>query len=296
MKRIFAVLFALVIALSTSFVAYAETMVDADSVFSEYDFGDFDEEIDDATVLPHFVDGASLLDMTDAYDLNQYIADKSMSLGFDIVIVTVDTLDGKTPQEYADDYYDYNGYGFGEEKDGCLLLVSMEDRDWHISTTGYGIVALTDAGLDYISDQFLPYLSDGEYYDAFVTFTDTVSDFVLQSDTGEPYDIGNMGDLEYNNSSSDSFNFRALIYGLVIGLIFASIFTARLTSKLKTVRHKTDANDYLVANSFTLTHESERFVGKTLTKTPIPKESSSGGSSTHSGSSGTSHGGSGGKF
>ena len=30
-------------------------------------------------------------------------------------------FDGKTAQAYADDYYDYNGYGYGENDDGILL-------------------------------------------------------------------------------------------------------------------------------------------------------------------------------
>ena len=52
----------------------------------------------------------------------------------DLVVVTANTLGGKSPMEYADDYYDYNGY----TDDGALLLVSMEDRDWWISTKGSG--------------------------------------------------------------------------------------------------------------------------------------------------------------
>lgn len=35
-------------------------------------------------------------------------------------MAVVHTLDGSTPMEYADDYYDYNGYGFGAGKDGIL--------------------------------------------------------------------------------------------------------------------------------------------------------------------------------
>ena len=69
----------------------------------------------------------------------------------DVVVVTTATLDGKTPMAYADDFYDENGYGFGSGRDGVLLLVSMEDRDWWITTSGYGITVFTDAGMDYMS-------------------------------------------------------------------------------------------------------------------------------------------------
>ena len=73
---------------------------------------------------------------------------------------------------YADDFYDYNGYGYGDSRDGILLLISMEERDWRISTCGYGITVFTDAGQEYISDKFLPYLSDGDYSEAFTKYAD----------------------------------------------------------------------------------------------------------------------------
>lgn len=300
MKRYLSFILALIVAMSTSIIVYAETQIDSNAVFKEYSFDD--EQLDNssysASSTLHFVNDADLLDDYKADELNSYLVDKSNSLGFDIVVVTVDSIGNATPQDYADDYYDYNGYGFGENKDGCLLLVSMEQRDWHITTTGYGIVAITDFGLDYLSDQFLPYLSDGEYYDSFISFADTVEYLVEQADNGTPYDVDTVDDLPHFSGEIDDgwFNDDALGYGCLVGLITAIIVVVVLKGKLKTVASKSNANDYLVANSFVLTHESDRFVGKTLTKTPIPKQSSSGGSSTHSGSSGTSHGGSGGKF
>lgn len=302
MKRFFAIIIAIAVMLSTSTVVYAETVIDSDAVYSEYN--DFDDDtaisddedaIDDTESalleLPRVVDTADLLTDDEETELESYIDDIISDLGFDIAVVTVDSLEGLTAEAYADDFYDYNGYGYGANHDGCLLLVSMETREWHISTTGYGITALTDAGLDYIADEFLPYLSDGEYYDAFVTFVDNVNDFVLQADTGDIYDIGNLPD-----ESNSSFNFEALLFGLVAGLIVALVFVSVLVKKMKPVASKADANDYLVADSFVLTHESERFIGSSVSKVAIQSESSGGGSSTHSGSSGTSHGGSGGHF
>ena len=71
----------------------------------------------------------------------------------DVVIVTVASIEGKTATEYADDYFDYQGYGYGEKSDGILLLVGMKERVWAISTHGsLGISAFTDAGLDYIKE------------------------------------------------------------------------------------------------------------------------------------------------
>ena len=84
--------------------------------------------------------------------------------------MTAKTLNGATPASYADDTYDYNGYGYGNNRDGLLLLISMEDRDWYISTTGYGITAFTDAGIQYIGNKIKEHLSDGDYDAAFNSF------------------------------------------------------------------------------------------------------------------------------
>ena len=111
---------------------------------------------------------------------------------FDIVILTVDSLEGATATEYADDFFDYYGYGYGEGKDGILFLVSMEDRDWALSTHGYGITAFTDAGCDYIAEQFKSSLSDGEYEKAFEIYIDQCDAFVTQAREDRPYDNSNL--------------------------------------------------------------------------------------------------------
>lgn len=252
--------------------------------------------------LPNMVDAAHLLTDEQVMELEDELTETSEALQFDIVVVTVDTLDGKTPEAYADDFYDYNGYGYTEDHDGCLLLVSMEDRDWHISTTGYGITALTDAGIDYIADQFLYYLSSGDYYTAFTTFESTVVDFVNQSDNGDPYDIDNLD--EYDSSyiiggsdkDSDADLGKSILVGVIVGAILTLIIMSILKGKMKSVYHKATANEYLIGESLAITGRSDRFVTSHVTKTARESKSSGGGSSTHSGSSGTSHGGGGGKF
>ena len=137
-------------------------------------------------------DQAGLLDTDQKESLCNTLDEISERQQADVVVVTVNSLDGKSAQDYADDFYDYNGYGIGTAKSGILLLVSMEARDWHITPTGFGIRAITDAGLDYISDQFLPYLSDGEYLDAFETYADLCDEFLTQAKTGNAYDGDHM--------------------------------------------------------------------------------------------------------
>ena len=237
--------------------------------------------------LPRLVDGADLLDMEEEKDLLEQLDEISERQQCDVAVVTTDSLDGKTPEAYADDFYDYNGYGMGEDNDGMLLLVSMENRKWHISTCGFGIEALTDAGIEYISEQFLPDLSEGNYGDAFRIYASLCDEFITQAKEGNAYDVGNM--------PKGKVSLLWIPASLLIGLVIALVITGCMRAQLKTVRRQAAAANYLKPGSMNLRVSRDIFLYRTVTRTERPKENE-GGSSTHSSSSGETHGGGGGSF
>lgn len=243
-----------------------------------------------ASDLPRLVDNADLLTDSEESTLLSKLNEISERQQADVVVVTADTLDGKTPMDYADDFYDYNGYGFGADKDGVLLLVSMEDRDWWMSTTGYGITAITDAGIEYISEKFLSDLSDGDYADAFTTYAELCDDFFTQARSGQPYDTGHMPKQPFNIA-------RNLLIALIVGFVIALIATGVMKGKLKTVRFQSAASNYVKANSMNVTESRDMFLYTHVDRRAKPKDTdSSSGSGTHTSSSGSTHGGGGGKF
>lgn len=249
------------------------------------------QSIPDERLLPRLVDNADLLEDYEESDLLDKLNEISERQQMDVVIVTINSLEGKTATAYADDFYDYNGYGFDETRDGILLLVAMDDREWAISTCGSGIPTFTDAGQEYIVEQFKPDLSDGYYADAFNTFADLCDDYITQAETGEPYDYGNM-------PKEDFPLFRNILIALVVGLVIALIVVLGMASQLKSVKAQGNASNYTVPNSLRLTKNKDFYLYHVVTKTARPKDddSSSGGSSSHTSSSGSSHGGSSGSF
>lgn len=242
-------------------------------------------------LLPRLVDDANLLIETEFNGLLNKLDTISESQGIDIIVVTVNSLEGNSPTEFADDVYDYNGFGFGPNADGILLLLSMEERDWAISTTGYGITVFTDAGQGYIIDEMLPYLGDGEYYEAFNRFADLCEEFVLKAKTGDPYDVKNL--------PKKPLGAKWVFISLAIGLILAFIITGAMKNKLKSVRTQSAAANYIVSSNLDLGGSRDIFLYNMVNKRPRPKASSSSsrsGSTTHTSSSGRTHGGSSGKF
>ena len=138
------------------------------------------------------VDQAELLTAEEQQQIQAKLDEVSELHHCDAVVMTVNSLEGKTATEYADDAFDYDGYGLGEDKAGILFLVDMGDRNWATSTHGYAITAFTDAGLSYIEEKLVSYLGDGEYAEAFNCFAEQCDRFLTQAETGEPYDVDNM--------------------------------------------------------------------------------------------------------
>ena len=217
----------------------------------------------------------------------------------DIVIVTVNSLGGKTATEYADDFFDYNGYGYNavpdadgvtRNGDGILLLVSMEYRDYAISTSGFGIKALTDYGIEDLEDRFLPDLSKGDYEASFNTFADRCAWLLDTARKGRPYDVG------YR------LNLFTLALAILAGLLLAFIPVSAMKRQLTDVKKNMNADRYLETQSFALTQNSDVFLNSHVSRTVHvePQRSGggghSGGSSTHTSSSGGTHGGHSGKF
>lgn len=247
---------------------------------------------------PRLVDMADLLSDSEEADLSGLLDEISTRQQVDVVVVTVGSMEGKTAMEYADDYYDENGYGFGDGRDGILLLVSMEDRDWYISTSGYGITAVTDAGREYMAENFLDDLSAGEYAAAFTSFADQCDDYLTQAKTGEAYDVDNVP------LDPVSYFMGSFAAAFVAAFIIALIATGIMRLKLKSVFSRSAADDYVRQGSMQLTRQSDLFLYRQVNRRKKEEHVSSspassggqGGSRIHQSSSGATHGGGGGKF
>ncbi len=248
-----------------------------------------EENIDDISdlVYPRLLDDAGLLTDAEAAELLNQLDEVSERQNFDVVIITVDSLGDETAQQFADEVYEACGYGYGEEHDGILLLISMEDRDWAISTTGYGITAFTRSGQEYLVDQFKPDLSDGNYLKAFQIFAEKSDDFLTQAANGEPYGKGNMPYIP--------LSWLHIVIAAGIGLLIGGITVGVMAGGMKSVRRQAAAKDYLREGSLNLTDSRDVFLYRTLDRRERPKEDDDH-SDVHTSSSGTSHGGSSGKF
>ena len=235
-------------------------------------------------------DFADLLDADQKEELEVKLDQISENYDCDVVVDIEESIDGMDPTAYADDFFDYNDYGMGNDKSGILFMLTMSERKWAISTHGEAISIFTDAGQEYITDNIVSYFSDGDYYEGFTQFADLCEKFIVQAQSGEPYDTGNLPEEEI------PFYISFLI-ALVIGFVIALIVSLVMRSGMKTVHMKPDAADYMKAGSLHINRSRDMFLYHHVTRTEKPKnDNSGGGSSTHTSSSGETHGGSSGSF
>lgn len=262
-KKLFAILFVIVLCLSTTFPVFA------------------------AEESSRIIDQADLLTSSEESALLRKLDDISSRQNMDVVVATTSALEGASVQEYAERLYLEGGFGYGDTKDGLLLLISMEDSDWYLSTCGYGTTAFTQPGNEYIGKQITPDLSNGNYAAAFTTYAKLSDDFITQARTGKPYDS--------NNLPREPLSIIWIPIALVVGFIVSKIIVGRMESELKTVRAQAAANNYVTKGSMQITDNRDLFLYHNVTKTEKPKNNPSE-NNTHRSSSGTTHGGTGGKF
>ncbi len=223
-------------------------------------------------------DNAQLLSSDEEAKLQSLCLEYIAKTESDIVVVTTNTLDGKSVVAYADDYFDYNGFGYNKEMgDGIILVIDMEDRELAISTSGKLVSMLSENQTDSMVSEVASYLTDGDYYAGCQTFVESFYQ-------------------EYNYSLDAGKRERMMttLIEVLISLVVGGIITGVIYSGHST---KMTVNGYTYAKNHKcdIRRQSDIYTNTTRTVRTIDNGGSSGGGS-HVGSSGNRHGGSSGKF
>ena len=130
-------------------------------------------EVPDTRQKPRLVDQADLLSDGEEKNLLSTLDSLSEKWKCNIVVLTVDSHTGPI-QDFADDYYDYNGFGYGDTHDGIILLLVVGaeagNRDYTIVMTGRGETIFDDDAVYAIEDDILPALRSSNYTTAMARF------------------------------------------------------------------------------------------------------------------------------
>ncbi len=202
-------------------------------------------------------DADELLTYEEVSSLQTKLDALSLKYNCDIIVATTPSLEGYDVEEYSDALYKAANYGMGEYKDGFMLLICLEYRDWALTSYGNAGEKFTDAKITYVRENIMPHLSDDEFYEAFDTFADSCE-----------YVLANHG------KTTTTFNSLWIVVAIVIGIIIAFITVLIMKSQLKSVRSQPAANNYLKNGSLNITHSRDIFLYSTISRRAKPQQSS----------------------
>ena len=248
-------------------------------------------------------DYAELIDDSKETSLSVLANDFKEKYSLDIAVVTIIDNEGKNAKDYADDFYDYNNFGCGNDKDGLLLLIDMDSREIRISTSGIAIKIFKDRVLDDMLDVIYDCVIDKRYNSAAEMFINDAKRYTEQS-LSEGYIKRNENGTLYKPFRLN-LSFKHIAVFMIFAMVGGGITVAVMVRRNNTIRPSSKADLYAKNNSFELLEQQDIYKFSNVTKTQKVKlessgsssgKSSGGGSSVHRSSSGRSHGGGGRKF
>ncbi len=235
-------------------------------------------------------DKAGLFSSGEITELERKLGRAVDKTGLDFVILTTSDKDGATLADYADDFYDYGGFGTDADHSGLIMLIDMQDRTVYMGTTGKACDYLTDKRINDLTDdndELYEYLADERYADAAAEFIGGVEDYVRQGIPG-----------------ARKLTFLEILLALIIPGLAAFFYIRSIQNQYAMTAEKRNIGRNALAfsadSSFAFAVNEDDLLHHSLTFRTIPRTSgstgsgNSGGSTMHKSHSGTLHGGGGG--
>lgn len=223
----------------------------------------------------------------------------------DIVILTENGLDGKTPKTFIDDFYDSHDLGYNKDwGDTVILLLNLEENNRTVNIRGYGNAEyyVNNDRIEYMLDDITPHLKDGDYYTALELFAKE-SAYYMKEEKGVKVAPATGGKDSGNYYGESSYDGPSNYYGqkennilyntwiqlagaLVIGGITIAIMIGNSGGRT-TTNNRTYLNE---SNSGLIAHRDD-YIRTTTTRVRKPQNNNNDGGGRSSGGGGISSGG-----
>ena len=136
------------------------------------------EKIADIRPQGYVTDLAHVIDPTTKARLETLCAEVEQKTGAQIAVVTINSLEGRSKEDYAADLYKQLGVGSKKDNRGVLLLVAPKERQYKIEI-GYGLEpVINDARAGDIGREMVPNLRSGDYSAAALLGTTRVAQLI----------------------------------------------------------------------------------------------------------------------
>ena len=203
------------------------------------------------------------------------------------IVPDMDDIDTTYPdaygvEAYAQYFFERYCGGMGNEGNGILLLLSMEERDYDLAAHGSrGHYTFTDYGKAQLEKSFLGEFRYDNWYEGFSNYLNELDRFFIAAEEGKPIDVG-------NREKSHNLPF-SLIVGLIVGAIVALITCKGMASKLTSVHEASIAFNFLPQDALKVNDGKDTFIRNSVTREARQTSSSSSHGGTTVNRSGYSH-------
>ena len=255
------------------------------------------------------IDDASLYSQSEIEQMETMIHQMVDQYKMDIGVLTTYDVphsggDDRVTVDYADTYYENNGYGLGEDRAGVLMILDMTNRYNYLSTAGTMADYLNDHRIEEMLSSADDALYNGEYGRAMIAELTTLNQFLREGieEGSFRYDVETGERLTgiYNKLTKSEL-FFAVICGASAALIMYLVVMRMYLLKGKTYHYSLGKENVRV----NMQVDDEQFIRERVTRVPIVRSSGGGGghgggggrgSGMHMSSGGMSHGGGGHHF
>lgn len=244
-------------------------------------------------------DPDSILEETDAKALSSQAAELVDAYDCGVYLCTVSDFTAygyEDIYEFAQDYYEENLLGCGEERDGILLALSTETRDVSLAIYGpWAQTVFTDYAQELVWDAVLEDFGNSDWSTGcqnYLTICQVLlSDAAGTASAGTPAAPG--GDLpehiHYGNdvvhTQTQQISFaaalgKAVAMSFLPAVIIAFVACGVMKRKMKTARKASGASAY-VTGSVDLKVRTDHYTHSTVVRTPINRDNGPKGGGGH---------------
>ncbi|MDL2327374.1 TPM domain-containing protein [Ruminococcaceae bacterium OttesenSCG-928-A11] len=220
-------------------------------------------------------DWSGVLSDDEYWELNDLAQEISEQYQCEISILVIDDMGEDDVYEFARYVFKEHDYGYGKDKSGLMLFISMAERDCALVAHGYGNTAFTDHGKDVLLDRvLLPLLAKDNYYAAFLAYFNKATEYLEMAKNGAPFDVDT--DEVYQQEVAKSGFWSKLAIVILVPLAIAGLVCFVFLRQMKTAVPQRAADHYIPDGGFMLTQRSDMFLFRTETRTTIEDKKSGG--------------------
>lgn len=254
-------------------------------------------------------DNAGLFTQQEKAELERQLSDAMEAMNMDLAVLTVTDAKGYSAEAYADNFYEQQNLGVGNDHSGAVCVIDMDNRELRISTEGMMSRILTDDRLNTILDRAAEDIGNEKYLSGVEIMIDEIVGYQASGVVQGQYHY------DRDTGAVDVYRKRSIAWYEALFALAAAGAAAGLTCSSVVKQYKMESERrqslnyhmaYRGASAFAFALSNDLFINKVVSQrriqtTPRGGSGAGGGSSAgrstmHRSSSGRSHGGGGRKF